>query len=137
MGIWATPGKGSIYRYTDVVAWGCVRLEVKTAEINARNIFAFRFSLPTIKAREIDSDFVVLCMLWSNSEPEYSIIPATHSLFKNKNGVRHSVEVNPFPNGRGVKQTYNALDVFREYQNAWNQIEQRRQEVISELLQLS
>src|SRR5262245_36882243 len=35
LGIYAAPGKASVYQHVDVVAWGCVRIEVKSSHLRA------------------------------------------------------------------------------------------------------
>lgn len=47
MGIYASPGKSSEYAHADVVAWGCVRIEVKLGEACEQSnphIWKFRFT---------------------------------------------------------------------------------------------
>src|SRR5690348_1088427 len=57
-GIFATSGKASDYHYVDVVAWGCVRVEVKLA-MKDRNGFTIAFSDDQVKYG-IRGDVVVI-----------------------------------------------------------------------------
>lgn len=66
LGIWAVRGKDISNQYIDVIAWGCVRIEVKSATLQ-KNQFSFAFTLRQ-QAREVENDIYVLVCRWGDHE---------------------------------------------------------------------
>lgn len=133
-GIWATSGKASGFKYVDVVAWGAVRIEVKSASLNAAECFDFRFSAKQVRAG-VNADFIVLiCM--DGGSGTFHVFPANHPAFYNSKGLISRVRYNPDRKAGFEREHILTLEMLLEYQDAWHLIEEKRLE-ISEHLKLA
>ncbi len=125
LGIWATPGKASIFPHVDVVAWGCVRIEVKSAALNYKDCFSFRFSARQVR-EGVKADLIVLMLIRDNNET-FHVFPASHPVFYNQNGLRSSVAYIPRRRPGYQKLDYwLTAELLDEQQDAWHLIEQCR-----------
>lgn len=126
MGIYAAPGKSSEYRHLDVIAWGCVRIEIKPVlpMFDRTDIWHINFTRRQSKS-QLDAD-VVIVMIPKRDDFEYYVMPAVHSFFRNRKGQilrdilfsRHIVQGS----------------TLYEYRDNWGLIEEVRQSVITRLL---
>lgn len=90
-GIYASPGKVSEYTWVDVVAWGCIRVEVKYGEFNGRT-YLFRFTQSQVE-EGVRADVIALVV-----GEEVYIFRADHPYFyDNDNRLRPAVVYTPFP----------------------------------------
>lgn len=125
LNIYAAPGKCSEWKWCDVVAWGCVKVEVKTANQNEKGMFIFSTSRKQQKGGFV-ADFVVLVCHWKH-ETTYHVFPANHSTFfmngRMKRGFSYDPQNTSRKSGRGVRLT-NAL--MNQYKDKWEAIEQKR-----------
>jgi len=125
LGIWATPGKASIYPHVDVVAWGCVRVEVKSAARNYKGFFSFRFSARQVR-EGVKADLIVLVLKHDSAET-FHVFPASHPVFYNESGLRSSVAY--IPRRRPGSQKLDhwlTPQLLDEQQDAWHLIEKCR-----------
>jgi hypothetical protein len=126
MGIYAAPGKSSEYRRLDVIAWGCVCVEIKPAlpMFDRTDVWHIHFTRKQHETRLIAD--VVIIMIPKKGGFGYYVMPAAHSFFRNRKGQilrdilfsRHIAQGSP----------------LYEYQDNWQLIEDVRQSVITKLL---
>lgn len=60
-GIPALPGKALVHSHTDVVAWGCVQVEVKSSLANNAGRFNFGFTPKQVSERILGDVIVLIC----------------------------------------------------------------------------
>lgn len=132
-GIYAVTGKGSEFPYVDVVAWGCVRIEVKSSNLVYGKSYQFGFSADQ-KGYGMRADLV--CLIARNYFSPV-IIPASHPVFYKTSGKLKS-NINWIPNARKYKSRRGLISLttgmMLEHQECWDLIEQVRQSRIRELL---
>lgn len=125
LNIYAAPGKCSEWKWCDVVAWGCVKLEVKTANQSEKGAFIFSTSRNQQK-NGFTADFVILVCNWKH-ETTYHVFPANHSSFFMNGRMKRGFKYDPYStghkNGRGVRLS-SAL--MNQYKDKWEGIEQKR-----------
>ena len=123
-GIYASTGIASEWTWVDVVAWGCVRIEVKTSNFkNGR----FNFSLcPRIHANWDKNDLLMLACNWW-AETTYHIFPMNYDLFYRADGslIDHLCYI-PDPKFRR-KTLAITTEIMDQHQNNWGLIEKQRQ----------
>lgn len=127
MGVFAVPGKRTTMKWVDVVAWGCVTIEVKSSKIGS---FGYRFDMSSQFRRNKISDIVVFV-------PEDT---KTCHLFLGTDPVLYrpdgSIKKNVIHNIRGVNHIDNPLthEMLQMALNNWRLIEDRRQAISEELI---
>lgn len=132
LGIYAAPGKASEFSRLDVVAWGCVRIEVKTAKVGISGRFHFGMGHKK-KGKEYErSDLVVFVCL--DDPISYHVFPSEHpALYHSDGRAKKSIAYSP-----SAKFTHSSPgldnDNMSYYQNAWDQIEAIRQSVVSSMV---
>lgn len=125
LGIYAAPGKTTEWPKIDMAAWGCVRIEVKTAKMVNGN---FRFELGHKTAERWKAhDLVMLVCLWPDGDPSYHIFDINDPVFwrggQLKSGVQYRV------NGKHRKKRwYETMTVekMEAHRDNWQLIEQVR-----------
>lgn len=131
-GIYAAPGKCSEYTWVDVVAWGCVRIEVKHATLNKRG--SYQFHMGYKRGEEKDrSDLVVLILL--DLQPRFFVFRSSDPVFYHEDGTTKR-SVNYAPDGNGPKKAQGvslATEIMSEAEDRWELVEEKRQEVIDKL----
>lgn len=132
-GVYAVPGKSSEWHWIDVVAWGCVRIEVKAASVNARGVFTFNMGKKRGKEKD-RSDLVVLVMLY-DEDPRFFVLESAHPVFyhpdgRPKLGVGHATNGGTPKNGHGV--VLNA-ELLSASEDRWELVEERRLEIAREV----
>lgn len=92
-GIPAYPGKAFAYVDTDVVAFGCVTIEVKSSTLKVGG-FSFHFT-PKQQSAGVRGDLVVLICDYGDRQT-FHVLPSNHDVFYNERGSRkHSVSFVP------------------------------------------
>ncbi len=130
IGIYAAPGKCSEWRWVDVIAWGCVRIEVKSSTLYSDNTYVFSFT-PNQQQRGIQSDLVVLVPI-GEQETTFHIFKSDDLIFYKKDGTRRkSVEYQIFP--KFYRKGYGTLTTERmsDAKDDWGLIEDIRQRMIT------
>lgn len=97
VGIYCTTGKATAYKWTDVVAFGCVRIEVKYAHIRERRkqeTFKFSFT-PKQQSNGLLAD-VIMLICDDFGELSFHLFPARHSVFYMDGRLKSAVEYNPY-----------------------------------------
>lgn len=132
-GIQAVSGKELVKEYVDIVAWGCIKIEVKSSILHKGKNFAFRFS-ERQRTDEVKNDFVVLVCCWE-TEKTFHILPGNDDCFYIAGKKKSVVMYQPLANRRKFTKFYALLSPLKMYesQEKWLIIEDKRQE-ISELL---
>ncbi len=128
-GIYCAAGKSSEYKYCDLIAWGCVRIEVKTAN---QKDGAFMFtSTPRQQEHGFVADLVILVCKWED-ETTLHIFPSNHPVFYRSGRIKSGFYYDPYiykrKSGHGGRLT-NAL--MKQHQNRWDLIECKRLEIAS------
>lgn len=86
-GIPAYPGKSVSYAHVDVVAWGCVGIEVKSSRYDG----GYQWGFSSRQRAELQSDVIVLVTL--DDEPQFYVFPSNHPVFyrdgRRKSGVTY------------------------------------------------
>lgn len=121
-GIFAAQGVTSrSHAWTDVLAWGCVRIEVKYGEPYHTTGYNFRGTLRQSK-KGFDADIVVLI-----AGDDYYFLPADHAVFFRNDGKRkQAVSWNKGrkPMGRAYRWgTPLTDDIMAAHKNGWHMIE--------------
>lgn len=90
-GIYAAPGKASVWKWADVVAWGCVRIEVKTsAPHDGRFLFGNRSRVHKLE----DNHLVVLVCRYPDT-PSYHVFRADDPVFFRDGEAKQGFQYNP------------------------------------------
>jgi hypothetical protein len=130
IGIWATPGrevKG--FPFVDLVAWGCVGIEIKSCKVNKYSVSSFNFT-PSQQDVGIRGDLVVLVREFDGYD-KYHIFPSNHDIFYRSGGLKGVITHDPNAKHRNtftryLKRAYvTALtsELLAEYEDAWLLIE--------------
>ena len=129
LGIYAAPGKCSEFKWVDVVAWGCVRIEVKYTSSSDGNVISWHLGHKD-HSRWEDID-LVLFINDKNGVKDYYLIYADNPIFYKESGEAKTgiaIRMNP-------KYTRNNVrDVVLENQDNWSLIEEIRQNKITSLI---
>jgi len=131
LGIYAAPGKSSEYKRLDVVAWGCVRIEVKTARRNKKG--GFHFGMGRKRDKEYNrSDIVVLVCI--DSDVSFHVFRSNHSAFYHHDG-RSKISVQ-YKEDTKFRHSSAGLDneAMAYHLDRWDLIEEARQRIIDEIL---
>lgn len=123
IGIYATSGVASQWNWVDVVAWGCVRIEVKTSNIQDGR---FQFNLcPKIRANWHKNDLLLFVCRWE-SAITYHLFPVDFDLFYRDDGsIKDHLTYIPNPKFRHNKPVLTP-EIMSAYQDNWGLIEDRR-----------
>lgn len=134
LGVYSCPGKDSEFKYIDVVAWGCVKIEVKTGWSSEDNPHKIQFGLKgsiTQNHRGLKhSDIVVLCDL-TDDEHVFYVFPANHNIFYHPNGkVKTGIVYNRMPTSRHKDSSSPTNEIMTQHVDRWELIEEKRQRYI-------
>lgn len=126
------------FRFVDLVAWGSVKIEVKTG-IPHRNPAGneyWKFGFSSQRRSGIKSDVVILAPLTSLFEViSYHVFKSDHYAFYKDGWVKSGVHYTPNPSHR--KNAYsNQLSpaLMAQHQDAWHLIEEKRLEIQQRLI---
>lgn len=130
VGIYATSGKASIYRRIDVIAWGCVKIEVKHSQE-----FKWSFKFGNNKPPDIPDVTMLIGLL--DGVNKFYLFPYNHPVFFRDNNSRKT-QVNYIPNVSRKQHKYMVLNerLLLEHENNTSLIEIVRQGIINNLLRL-
>jgi len=123
-GIFAASGKASEYKWTDVVAWGCIPIEVKTATLDKDGHYTFSFTHKQIE-QGTQSLFIVLVMLPADTPPSFHVFPSDHPVFYVNGKLKWRLPYTPGPKSRSHLSDM----MMGFYKDAWGQIESKRLEL--------
>lgn len=130
VGIFASPGKQGIWEHTDVLAWGCIRVEVKTAKCkNERFVFPLGHkSIERFKAHDV----VVLVCLHEGQEPSYHVFLSNDAIFYKKGELKNGVTYQP-AHKRTMDKGWDTLttEIMNAHENRWDLIETVRLDMIA------
>ncbi len=134
-GIYAAPGKCSEFKNQDLVAWGCVRIEVKTSQLHSRkqNSDSYQFDLGDDKTKFNRTDIVVLVCMDTIS---FHVFESNHPTFYHGGVLKKSVMYIPEPKHVKYPDRVLTKDMMENAQNKWEIIEEYRQKYIKELKKL-
>lgn len=130
MGIYAAPGKCSEWRWIDVVAWGCVLIEVKSSTLRPDNTYTFNFT-PTQRIKGIQADLVVLLPI-EEFENTFHVFRSNDPIFYKRDGtLRQAVDYKLFP--KFYREGYETLTLEKmsKAKDDWGLIEEIRQRKIA------
>lgn len=132
-GIPAVPGKSLWHKFADVVAWGCVMVEVKSSNQRGEN-YAFAFT-PQQQQRGVRGDIVVLVCKGPN-EQSYHVFPADHPVFYRDGKLKTSAFYMTNPKHRKAERVNTPLSaqLMEQHKDAWHLVETKRIEVQRKLL---
>lgn len=129
-GIFATRGRVTQFKRADVVAWGCVPIELKTSTVHKRGEFRFGFTVDQINGG-LQADVIVLAFVKEDAI-DYHVFFANDPLFFQESGRRKSTLVTT-PNNLYNNQS--ALELrLADSKDAWDIIEDIRQNIINDLI---
>lgn len=135
-GIPALPGKALSVHFTDILAWGSIPIEAKSSNYHdSTRGFRFGFT-PKQHAERVLGDAIVLVCQFPDKNT-FHVFPSDHECFfhesgKHKTGLEFIVgKVAVIKHHRRHVLTQGVMD---EFEDAWYLIENRRQELIRELL---
>jgi hypothetical protein len=138
-GIFATSGKStSNGKWIDVMAWGCVKIEVKYSAENTDGCWGFGFT----STRNKNTQHPHLIMLIGErytGERRYYLFPENHPVFFNEFGERKKgigYKIDAIRRSDNLPQVTLTEDLLKSHRNAWHLIEMQRQRVIMELTDL-
>jgi hypothetical protein len=131
LGIYAVPGKSSEWFWIDVVAWGCVRIEVKYArEHNG----AFKFSIGHKDGLEKERSDIIVLVCLDNTYTTYHVFKSDHSVFYHKDGIaKQGVVYTPFAKFKHTDCLTLDNNLMLAHQEQWNLIEEHRTAVSKQL----
>lgn len=86
MGIYAAPGKSSEWKRLDTVAWGCVKIELKSSSYSRSIGYTFTFSPKQVK--DVFVSDIVCLMLIKDGVESYHLFPSDHPVFFRTDGSR-------------------------------------------------
>lgn len=142
LGIFAITGKMSRWIKQDLVAWGCVRIEVKKSrEFGGKFIFKF----DNQARKDNGAHLVILICDPIDGEPTFHVFPATHPVFY-RTGSKRGSKVSPTGRKTGVeynpqatcrKNTYGVPltpALMEAHQDKWELVEEMRVLISQRLL---
>lgn len=134
-GIHAELGKAINKKHVDVVAWGCVRIEVKSSTEKPDGGFSFTFN-PSQRKNKANIDAVVLVCMYPERST-YHVFRSNHPVLCGQNDeIKGAVDYKPNAKRRHAKLIGSTLtfEIMTQHENRWDIIDQIRVE-ISESLQ--
>lgn len=136
MGIPALPGKTLSHQYADIIAHGCLQIEVKSSRNYGNDIHSeFQFAFTPKQRRDgIRGDLIVLVCRWIDKYT-YHVFPTLHPAFFLPTGERKTAvgwHKNKHPAGR-KSDTALTDDLMEMAQDNWALVEQYRQKIVERL----
>ena len=137
-GIHALPGKAFASSYADIVAWGCVPIEVKYASRGIeykRGVFHF-VTTAAQRRRGFIADLVMLICDYEERQT-FHLFPVTHEVFYMKGRMKTGFVYDPGNPKAGSRHTGNRSvmtdSLMTEYEDRWDLIEAERLRIAEEL----
>lgn len=127
IGVYAQPGINTLWGRVDVVAWGCVRIEVKATRVKNER-YSFNFSNQLRKGK-IAADLVVLCAV-GLEQTSYHVFRADEPYFYQADGTIKSAVC--YVPDRKVKLRRDwhfplTFEIMQDARDAWYLVEECRQ----------
>jgi hypothetical protein len=125
-GVYAEKGAGGHHSRIDVVAWGCVRIEVKTSTLYKDGHFHFSIGR---RANAFHShDLIVLVCIWPDNGATFHVFKPEHPVFYRGAKLKRGIAYIPTPNGRKGNRYGMTLtaELMTEHQDRWDMIEECR-----------
>jgi len=126
-GIYAEKGAGGHHKYVDVVAWGCVRIEVKSARLNGNGRFDFTIGR---RANSFHAhDLIVLVCMHPDNTTTFHVFKPEHPVFYRPRGrLKRGVAYIPDAKNRKGRRFGMPLtdELMAEHQDRWDLIEECR-----------
>lgn len=129
IGVYAVPARLSVHKFVDIIAWGCVKIEVKTSTVEADGRCQFNFTSQTYAGNDLHGDLTLLIPVKPDgSAVSYHLFPSDHPVFfkadgKRKRGVQYIPNPKKSRHAGGIRLT---KDLMQSYQNAWHLLEAER-----------
>ena len=134
-GIIVAAGKQSNHRYLDLIAWGCVKIEVKYAKESDHE---FQFMITKKQsANGLTADLVFFICEYENGDITYHLLPVNHPVItRSIKEHRRAIIYTPY-HKKHIKinsgKTMLTKSIMNYYQDAWGLIEMVRQNYIKQL----
>jgi len=125
-GIFVTNGRSSTFSNVDLVAWGCVPIELKTAMPTKQGTYIFKFSPKQCQLGLPDG---LVALRFGNIDA-YHVFRSDNPMFYENGKLRHSISFAGDPPSRWGISSFE----MNEARNAWHLIEQKRLETIDKLI---
>lgn len=123
-GIYAVSGIASEWTWVDVVAWGCVRIEVKTANFNGRS---FQFHIASTKRKNWSKNDLLVLVCKSKHETTYHVFPKSFAIFRNADGTpKDSISYFPDPAFRHHTRPTLTREIMDDHRDRWELVEDIR-----------
>lgn len=140
-GIHALPGKAISAKWVDVVAWGCVEIEVKYSRLRGNNSHEFVFSLTTKQQTDGLRAHIIMLICDYGDQMTFHLFPINHPVFRNKQGGKSALTYVPDKYRITARHNKNqpSLDdkTMETYQDQWDVIEGVRLRISAELMNLA
>lgn len=132
-GIPALPGKALHQQWADVIAWGCVLIEVKSSALDGRQ-FSFGFSHDQRNGK-LRGDLVVLVCRYEDKNT-FHVFPSNHPMFYGKNGkLKTGVSFTPERNKQGPRSVLTD-EMMADAENRWQFVEDYRLKIAARLMRV-
>ena len=125
MGIYAVAGKASEFNHVDVVARGCVRIEVKFSDKKSDGTFTFAFT--SQRKQGIKADLVLLIKR-DGDDITFHLFPASHPVFFKRGKVKNALAYMPYVHHR-KNGVYLSPSLMSEFKDKWELIQQKQDEI--------
>lgn len=120
-GIPALPGKALHQQWADVIAYGCVLVEVKSAKRHYRGCYQFSFT-PSQRAGKLKGDLVVLVCKHDDGNT-YHVLQANNPVFYGEDGkLKTAVAWTPGAKHKGRFISLND-EMMADAQNQWGLVD--------------
>lgn len=127
----AYPGKAVSFALVDVVAWGCVGIEVKSSQFH---VDSYQWGFSSKQLTALQSDVIALVTL--DDTPEFYLFPANHPVFFINGKRKHAVSYQPEPYIRRHHDRYVMTDAdMREARDRWSLVETAKEAFCEQLVQ--
>lgn len=122
-GIPALPGKALGQQWADVIAYGCVLIEVKSAQLHYRGNYQFGFT-PSQRSGKLRGDLVVL-VCKRDTGNTYHVFAANNPVFYGEDGrLKTAVSWKPNPKHRGRFAFALTDEIMAHAQDNWDVVEE-------------
>lgn len=131
-GIPALPGKALSQQWADVIAYGCVLIEVKSAYRHYRGCYQFGFT-PSQRAGKLKGDLVVL-VCKNDTGNTYHVLQASNPVFYHEGQLKTAVAWTPGAKHKGRFISLND-EIMYAAQNNWDLVERHLVKIQNKLIE--
>lgn len=126
LGIPAVPGKAMLHAFVDVIAWGCVGIEVKSSKLRKTG---YSWSFTALEQTNLQGDIILL--ICNGDNPTFHLFNANHTGFYNEEGTRKgNISYSPNAKRHTVSLTHEAMTRTND---RWSLVEHCRLKFSDEL----